>query len=221
MDKREIKVGYLCKTTTTITGYYRNSNGWDQTEMVEFRCYGLKCDCDNISFTLQDYERYIDLEYGYRPKDKRSSDRTWGQEKGTTTEVCIISNGIVKALNEAFSELYSIHFVCANQKDELIFDFCEVIGCKEYQDFERYRFSFNYNLKLRINEIDKQIEDLQKQRDNLINSRIPYEKEIAEHAFKKIAENDRISVNAIIPNLQMYPLDVAIKKEIGICLNIC
>ena len=211
MNKREIKIGYLCKTTTTITGYYRNSNGWDQTEMVDFHCCGLKCDCENICFTLQDYERFIDLEHGYRPKDERSSDKTWGQEKGTTTEVCIISNGIVKALNEAFSELYSIHFVCANQNDELLYDFCEVIGCEEYQDFERYRFSFTYNLKLKIYEIDKQIEDLQKQRDNLLNT-IPYQKEIAEQAFKKITENDRISVNAIIPNLQMYPLDVALKK---------
>lgn len=80
MNKRDIKVGYLCKTTTTITGYYRNSNGWDQEEQVEFHCYGLKCDCDNICFTLQDYERFIDLEHGYRPKDERSSDKTWGQK---------------------------------------------------------------------------------------------------------------------------------------------
>ena len=57
MNKRTIRVGYLCTNTITIGRSYYTSNGFFQERKENMRCDGLKTDCSNLKFTLQDFEQ--------------------------------------------------------------------------------------------------------------------------------------------------------------------
>lgn len=62
MDKRIIKIAYICREETTISGYSYSSNGWYQTEKVAFCCLGLKTDSINFRLSFQDYEQFKEIE---------------------------------------------------------------------------------------------------------------------------------------------------------------
>lgn len=208
---RIIKIGYLCETKSTISpGYSRCSNGWYQTEIIDFHCYGLKTDCSNLQFIFQDYEQLLDLDRKYRPEDKQSSDRTYRKKSGTSIEKRFVSNSIVEELNKAFSEKYNVLFVEACDGDNLPYLFLEVVGCKEYQIIENNVTGVDYSVRLKIQNLDEQIRELQRQQKELLENK-PFKRYVqrSRDAIKTIIGNYRIDANKIIPHFQIYPLDIA------------
>lgn len=228
MNKRTIRVGYLCTNTITIGGSYYTSNGYFQTREEKMHCDGLKTDCSNLKFTLQDFEQLIDIEKQYKPEDKESIDKTYGEESGTTIEKYVIANNVVEALNNAFSETYCVLFTKADNKNELLYSLSEIVGCEEYQEIENTITWIAPTVRKELLNLDKQIQKLGKQIKTLQNNREQLERTIPLKKYAKISTslkaiigNQELDVNALIPHYNVYPLDIAFlikDKELLECL---
>ena len=211
----EIKVGYLCTTVTTVNNGHRSSNGWAHSWHTSFICDGLKTDCPQLNFTVQDYEKFLEIEKELKPKDYQDSgsgsDNSMGEEPGIYSESSYQSLHITKALNDAFAAKFGVHFMVAEYgKDNLIYDFNETIGASDFSDFENIKNQEEHNRKCEIAVIEKQIQKLEIKKQRLLWCTTPnwFSKEMVD-VLKEIVNKGRIGLNTKIQSIQKYPLDVA------------